>query len=624
MCGFAGITRNTPAPNLNAVLAAMSQRLTHRGPDDHGQCLTNNKAAGVAHRRLSIVDLSSRGRQPLLNEQRTLALVCNGEIYNHRELRSDLEAKGHRFQSGSDSEVILHLYEDQGPDLVHKIKGMFAFAILNLHDGSVFCARDPVGKKPLFYAQTQTGVAFASEIPALFELPEIDLSIDAEAVGLFLLRNVRHIPDPWTLYKGIRTLSPGHTLDIAHGQVTAIKPYWRPSFIPQTTTAQDVLTAFDRAVERRRIADVEIGALLSGGVDSTAIVDSLNRQGSKSVRTYAFGLDETDEELARARRAADMLSTRHVEILFDADRQHDLFDDLLKQHGQPVMALPLTHASMLFEKIRNDGLKVVLTGHGADEVFYGYDGASNLHTLSNLQDSLPNTLLSPLAKAFQGILGDGRFGDAARVLANPPGRRKSALYAFEARHIWEKLFSSPPSLDAIRRWSEPWFAHGAPKSYIDEAAYLGLMQENAHAVTIAADLPAMAHSIEVRCPFLDRDLLELALTIPYQAKVSFRQDQTNGKRILKKALEGRLPRDLLYAPKRGFGYFVQEDAVLRGPWKQRLDEAFQEPDDYDGLFDPGALRAAKAAFDRGDAHVPAILLAKLYALQRYRRIGGHT
>lgn len=622
MCGVTGLSYLTPTSDAETVLAAMSKHLTHRGPDDHGQFVLANGTAGVAHRRLSIIDLSEQARQPLFSEDGALALVCNGEIYNYQVLRQDLEAKGHRFSSHSDSEVILHLYEEIGSDVVHKLRGMFAFIILDTRSGDLFCARDPLGKKPLYYGVSERGVALASEIPALFNVPGVDLSIDPQAIGLFLLRNVRHIPDPWTIYKGIRTLPPGHTMRIVKGRAEPVARYWKPSLTPRATSPQDVLEALDHAVARRRLADVEIGALLSGGVDSTAIVDCLSRQGASSVRTYAFGLDADDEELVRARRAAGMLGTRHKEVYFDADRQHDLFESLLSIHGQPIMALPLTHAMMLFEAIQADGIKVVMAGHGADEVFYGYDGAQNLAHLSRLDDALPGAMIRPLANGLSHIFNTGPIGAVLRILAHKPGQRKTALYDFEARSLWPRLFHTPPDFNTIQDWAGPWFKDVAPASYIDEAAFLGLVQENSHAITIAGDLPAMAHGIEVRCPFMDQDLIELALTIPYADKVKRANNLSGGKQILKRALMGRLPNDILNAQKRGFGYFVQEEAILRGPWKPRVDQAFSSLNDLNGLLNVDALRSLKGRFDQGASDVPAILIAKLYALQRFLAIQG--
>lgn len=601
------------------MLQSLSYRLVHRGPDAEGMTVCQNGLSGVAHRRLSIIDLSERAHQPLFNEKRTLALVCNGEIYNHQDLRQELERKGHLFSSDSDNEVVLHLYEEHGPDAVQKLRGMFAFAILNLQNGEIFCARDPFGEKPLFYAMLPWGVAVASEIPAFYGLPGLNLAIDPEAAALFLLRNLRHIPDPWTIRKSIRSLPPGCTMSIADGKVVESKRYWKPDFTIRPISEIEVLGTFDRAVKRCTVANVEIAALLSGGIDSTAITDSILRSTGKSLRTFAFGLNAADPELARARRAAEWLNTNHREIYFDANRQHELFDDLIKRHGQPIAALPLTHAMMLFETIHAEGLKVVMAGHGADEVFYGYDGAAKLATLSKWQDFLPRSLVRTVAALITPALRENQIAEALNVLSQEPGSRKAALYAQEAKRLWPQLmFGDGPDARTAYDWATWWYSNGCPESYIDEAAFLGLVQENAHAITIAGDLPAMAHSIEVRCPFLDRDLVELGLSIRYRDKVT----PHGGKAILKRALNMRLPGDILDAPKRGFGYYIQEEAIFRGEWKHKIDAAFADHSDLEGILNPDALTRVKQAFDQQDRRTPAILISKLYALKRFAVMDG--
>lgn len=623
MCGIAALVADHSIPDLNRLLGRMMSAIRHRGPDDEGTFTAPTGRVGLAHARLSIVDLSPRGRQPLLNENGTLAVVCNGEIYNHRDLRHDLEGKGHQFRSDSDSEVIVHLYEEMGERCVDLLQGMFAFIVLNTADETLFCARDRIGKKPLAYAETTNGVGVASEIPALFDLPGVDLSIDPEAIALYLLRNLRHIPDPWTLYRGIRRLPPAHTMTIRGGRIHNIRSYWSPCRKPHETTAEAFLDAFDRAVSLRSLADVEVGALLSGGVDSTAIVDSLSRQGIEGIRTYAFGRDPEDEELVRARRAALLLGTRHREVYFDPERQHDDFDDLLRLHGEPIMALPLTHAYRLCREIRADGLKVVLAGHGADETFFGYPGFNRMAMLSDVLRLAPRAMTRAVSRGLAQKMPPGAAREALLASAAGPGERKAALYGDEASRIWPQLLGRERAEkladDLIARWIDPWFASGAPADYIDEAAYIGLMQENSHAVTIAGDLPAMAHGVEVRCPFLDHDLVEMALRIPYRRKVAGFTDRGRNKLFLKQALERRLPAEILYAPKRGFGFFVQEEAVLRGPWKERVDAAFSAFDGLGGVLDAGATRALKATFDARGA-VPAALIAKLYALQRHRQL----
>ena len=583
MCGIASLAWRHPLPEMEKVLDRMTAVVRHRGPDDEGSLIETDCRTGLAHTRLSIVDLSPRGRQPLLNEDGSIAVVCNGEIYNYRDLRREMESKGHRFRSDSDSEIIVHLFEEMGERCVDRLHGMFAFVLFDRNSDTLFCARDRIGKKPLVYAETTEGVAIASEIPAFFQVPGIDLSVDPEAIALYLLRNLRHIPDPWTFYKGIRRLPPAHTMTVRGGRIQDIRAYWRPNWNPAETSEEAFLETFDSAVSQRRMADVEIGALLSGGVDSTAIVDSLRRQGVVGIRTYAFGRDADDEELARARRAAALLGTRHREIYFDPDRQLDDFDALLRRHGEPIMALPLTHAYALCREIRADGIKVVFAGHGADEIFYGYGGFNRLAILSDAMKVLPAVAMRPLAGRVVRHLRPGPAREALTVLATGAAHRKAALYEDEAARLWPDLLGPGGAQDLanslIERWVAPWFSGGAPKDFVDEAAFLGLMQENSHAVTIAGDLPAMAQGVEIRCPFLDQAVVETALRIPYRKKVAGLSECGRNKLFLKKAFEKRLPTDILYARKRGFGFFVQEESVLRGAWKDPVDAAFADFDD---------------------------------------------
>jgi len=621
MCGIAGFFSKQEGVDPTLV-QRMVQRLHHRGPDGHGESVSNDRTCVLGHARLAIVDLSDRGQQPFVSADGNRLLTCNGEIYNYPELRRSLEQQGHAFSSNCDSEVILHLYQRYGADCVEHLDGMFAFAIYDSVKGELFCARDPVGKKPLVYAETPDGFGFASEIPALIDLPGIDLTPDPEAIGLYLLRNLRHIPEPWTYYKGIRKLRPGHAMIVRAGQVVRQWRYWSPRFVTKSVAPEELLAQFDEAVEKRRMADVEIGALLSGGVDSSAIVDALSRSGHAGLRTYAFGGSEDDEELERAETMATRLGTRHSSFVFDADKHHDYFKRLLTLQGEPIMALPLTHAYGLFEAIHADGIKVVMTGHGADEVFFGYDGAEAAAALARFGMIAPPRLMRPLA-AIMKSLGVARFADAAIVLGADPGHRKSALYIDEAADVWPAFLSADArksiSSTLVNDWVDPFFEGGAPEEFIDEAAFVGLMSENDHAVTIAGDLPAMAHGVEVRCPFLDRNLLETAISIPYTSKVARINGRPQGKLILKEALRGRLPDDVLRAPKRGFGYHVQERDILRGPWKERVSDAFDTFDDVGGLLDPDRVRAAKKAFDQG-RDVPAITIAKLYALTQSQQL----
>ena len=617
MCGIGGVFTREPLPDIDNAVQFMARVQSHRGPDLQATFITPDRRSALSHDRLSIVDLSPAADQPLTDETGALQLVCNGEIYNHRALRAELEAKGHRFRSHSDCEVILHLYQEHGEELLPKLRGMYAFILLDTVNHTVFAARDRLGKKPLVYAETDRGVAMASELPALRAFEGIDWSVSPESLGLFLLRNVRHIPDPMTFYRGVRRLNPGHAMTIARGRITRIWKYWHPEYKYDEPSIEQLLAVFDEAVALRRIADVEVAALLSGGVDSSAIVQATIAQGSKGIRTYAMGRDADDEELVRARRVAKLLGTDHREFYFDADREHAQYEELLAIHGEPIMLLPLAFAYELCRNIRADGIRVVLAGHGADETFYGYSGHENLAMISRFLPFVPALARPMLSTLAQRMPDRSAAREAMLVAASAPGDRKAALYRDEATTLWKLLLTPLESTpqQVIGAWLETWMNGNAPPYYIDEASIIGLMHENSHSVTIAGDLPAMAASVEVRCPFLDQELVEMAWRIPFWKKTERTSDHSRNKKILKVALAGRLPHDVLYAPKRGFGYHIQEESVLRGPWKRQVDAEFADLHDLGGWLNRDAARNLKRDFD-AQRSVPAILIAKLYAASR--------
>lgn len=595
----------------------MADLQRHRGPDYQGIYTHPRNCVALSHARLSINDLAPQGNQPMSNEDGTLWLICNGEIYNHKSLRAELEKVGHQFKSHSDSEVILHLYEEHGEGLMDRLRGMFAFVLYDSRREIFLCARDRLGKKPFVYAENEWGFSAASEIPALKNLPGVDVAIDPAALGLYLLRNLRHVPDPWTLYRGLRRLNPGHAMIVRAGRIEKIWRYWRPDFAVRPVSNEELLSVFDETVALRKEADVEVGALLSGGVDSSAVVQAMVAQGAKGVRTYAMGRDKDDDELPRARQMAALLGVRHKEFYFHPERQHEQFLELLKIYGEPIMLLPLVFAYELCLNIRADGLKAVITGHGADELFYGYSGHNNQALISTLLPFLPDFLKPVLAAAALRIPETSRWREALLAASAPKGQVKTSLYRDEARRLWKFLFKDPKIAsqadESIENWLGVWFEDSCPEAFIDESNVVGLMHENSHSVTIAGDLPAMAASVEVRAPFLDQELVQLAWRIAYQKKIRNWRNPTFNKWILKDALLGRVPDNLLFAPKRGFGFNISEDAVLRGPWKRQVDEAFDDLDVLDGVMNLDAVRTLKKQFDAGRGPVTPMLIAKLYA-----------
>jgi asparagine synthase (glutamine-hydrolysing) len=622
MCGIAGIVRRRPDMGLSDQLARMTATLRHRGPDDESQWIAPDATAGLGHTRLSIVDLSPRGRQPMSNEDGTLWLSFNGEIYNWRELRAELEANGHRFRSDADSEVILHLWEEVGEDAFIRLRGMFAFLLYDTTTGRLIAARDRIGKKPLVYAPWEGGVALASEIPALTHLPQIDRAISSDALALYFLDSLRHIPDPWTIYRGIHRLPAGHAMTIEAGAVTRIWRYWEPPLDSRETTRTQVAQTLDEAVALRKEADVEVAALLSGGVDSSAIVQSMVSAGATNLRTYALGRDADDDELPRARAMAERIGTRHKEVLFDPVSHHDGLEELIARHGEPIALLPLVHTLQLCRAIRDDGIKVVLTGHGADELFYGYSSHLQQALISEVEARLPG-VLRPLWRALSHLrLLPERLRLAALVLSAKPGQRRTALMQRAAQAIWPALLDPDARPDPVRLTYD-WVRHlpvgDRPAAYIDEAALTALLSENAHSVTIAGDLPAMAASIETRSPFLDAEIVDLALRTPFRHKVASLRDPNRLKWILKQALKGRVPDSLLFAPKRGFGMNIQERDLLTGAWRDRVERVFANFDDLDGRIDAAAAHGFWQELQSNPTPRTAQIVFKLYVLQLWSR-----
>lgn len=620
MCGIAAISTIKSNPDIEITAKLMAQKQHHRGPDHKGVYLSDDSKIALSHARLSIVDLSKQGDQPMTNEDKTLWLVCNGEIYNYKYIRNRLIQKGHKFYSNSDSEVILHLYEERGTDLLEELNGMFAFVLYDSIKKTLFCARDRLGEKPLVYTTTSYGTAIASEIPALMSYPGIDTSIDPTALGIYLLRNVRNIPDPWTLYKGIRRLLAGHAMIIKDGQIGKIWRYWYPSFRKSNHSISDLRDLFDSTVASRCVADVEVGALLSGGVDSSGIVQAMVSQGYKGVRTYAMGLNPEDEELARARRMANFLGTEHKEFYFNPEQQHEHFEHLLKLYGEPIMLLPLLHTYELCQHIKSDGLKVVMNGNGADELFYGYNGHNRLALISSVLPYLPKRL-GPYLKYLASKMQYGsKLRELLLVAGSVKGERKRSLYQDEASNIWGKIFNlhdhDSIMQESIEQWLGIWVEEDNSEAYIDEANIIGLMHENCHSVTIPGDLAAMAASIEARAPFLNHELVEMAWQINYKQKIKSISNKSYNKWILKQAFEGRVPKDLLYAPKRGFGYNISEEELLRGPWKHRVNETFSNMSSFGGVLNLDYIRELKYNFDHNKG-VSAMLIAKLYAVFQF-------
>jgi asparagine synthase (glutamine-hydrolysing) len=616
MCGIGGIfLKNKGKITLEYYLQEMFQIHRHRGPDSEGLWISKDQRVGLCHNRLAILDLSAAGDQPMHSTDQRFTIVFNGEIYNYLELQKQLISNGCEFRTHSDTEVLLEAYRHWGEGMLAKLRGMFSFALYDHADGSLFCARDRVGKKPFVYAQTQQGFIFASEIPAVCQVTGVDTTHDLDAIAAMLLHNLRHIPDPHTAYRGIKRLRAGHAMRIRQGVIEKIWRYWTPTPSTQPITSEQLRATLEESIALRMRADVPVGALLSGGVDSSAIVAMMQQHSTKPIHTYALGFDQDDEDLRRARQMARHLGTRHKEYYFDPDEQWQIFNHLIGIYGEPIMLLPLVHTFSLCRAIRDDGIKVVMSGNGADELFYGYTGHIRTLKISRWLDRL--SVMRPLFS----LLAGGRFA----VLSAPPGKRKAALYKALANNEWGRLFTKEAKRHFTNRAAEEmeyWGDLCPSKQFIDESNFVGLMVENPHSVTIAGDLPAMAASIEMRSPFLDQEVVSFALATPVEQKIPSPHNPAWLKAILRDAVSDLIPQDLLIAPKRGFGMSIQEAMVLNGPWKGHADEMFSSPKDIYGLIELSELRRVWSRYKAGDGR-DVSLIAKALAIQTWARGEAH-
>ena len=561
MCGIAGLWYGaSPAGDAASwTLAGMIDRLVHRGPDDHGVWTDADAGVLLGHRRLSIIDLSPLGHQPMVSRDGQLVVVFNGEIYNFQELRRDLEARGSQFVSKSDTEVLLLGYREWGAQVVDRLVGMFSFAIWDGTKRELFLARDRAGEKPLYYAMAPWGFAFASELTALANLPGLATELDPEAIALYL--HYQYVPAPHSIYKGIRKLPPGHAMRVSKGQITSWR-YWDPVAFAQQPrldiTEEEAVAELTRllttAVRGQMIADVPLGAFLSGGIDSTAIVSLMVEAAPSAVRTFTIGFDVPQwDESAHATAVARHLGTEHVvEYLTERDAL-ELIPRLPTMYGEPFAdssALP-TH---LLSVIARKHVTVSLSGDGGDEAFGGYRQYDYIDRILSA---------SRAAGPFAGLAGrllsraPGRVGRGARLLALPPEEvHRQLIRVFLRANDAPNLAGPIPPLPEFRRaWAS--LPHESPRRRAMVADLLTYLPE---AILVKVDRAAMATSLETRAPILDHRVLEFALRLP-SALVQH-------KRVLRQLVYSRVPRALVDRPKQGFG--VPLSRWFRGELREPL------------------------------------------------------
>jgi asparagine synthase (glutamine-hydrolysing) len=561
MCGICGVMHHDPLSHVDiATLKAMNERLVHRGPDDEGFYVAGN--VGLAMRRLSIIDLQT-GDQPVTNETRTIWLVYNGEIYNHGELRSRLEASGHRFQSKSDTETIVHLYEEYGEECVRHLRGMFAFALWNSNKRELFVARDRLGIKPLYYFHSEKTFLFASEIKALLAHPGVTAEFNRETLPEFLAFG--YLAGTRTFFAGIRKLAPGHTAVLEQSGKLRIRQYWDApqdgdsESRPESYYVDGYRDLLKQAVQSHLMSDVPLGVFLSGGIDSSAIAALMTDIRQAPIETFSVGYSErAHSELPYARLMADQLRSRHHEVRIS---RKDFFDALPKLiwHEDEPLVWPSSVSLYFVARLAQEHVKVVLTGEGSDETLAGYTRYP--FTLWNarfdrgyrrvvpngmrrfLRNALPDSAWLPLKikrKLRHTFLARDGASWAALYFDNFYAAfseaEQAGLLADEVRATPGEAYT-----DVLDFWNKSSGALLDRLLYTDIKTYLVEL-------CMKQDQMSMAASVESRVPFLDHVLVEFALRIPAAMKTR----GLTGKRILKAAMKGFLPDSILNRRKMGF------------------------------------------------------------------------
>jgi asparagine synthase (glutamine-hydrolysing) len=559
MCGIAGKLLTDPAATVErAQIEAMLRTIAHRGPD--GQGIHLDAGLGLGHCRLSIIDLNT-GAQPMANEDDSVWVVFNGEIYNYQELRAGLLARGHHFRSRTDTEVILHLYEELGPECVNQLRGMFAFALWDSRRRRLLLARDRVGIKPLYYCQTKEAFYFASEMKAIIADRGVPREINPAAVRSFFSFN--YVPGADTLLKGISKVLPGHYLVVESGRITS-RQYWDLKYTRSRwsmsfeAATEELNTLLGAAVRDHMIADVPVGVLLSGGVDSSAILSFAVHATDKKVKTFTVGFDggQVVDERPYARLAATRFGTEHYDISFTQDDFWNFLPAYVRHMEEPVCEPPAV-ALYYVSRLARNHVKVVLSGEGGDEAFAGYPDYPNMLRLERIRHAVgPFARLAGDGAFLMGnLLGDGRVQRYAEALGRPLWAHyfsrtsgPSALFNWRARRLFTEEFLEHTTANAASRFIEDLLTAVPDETLLNQMLYVDSKTWLPDDLLIKADKITMANSLELRVPLLDHVILEFAASLPPIFKVRGKET----KRILKAAFAKVLPPDILNRKKAGF------------------------------------------------------------------------
>ena len=575
MCGIAGFNWND-----QNLLARMMESIHHRGPDESGVFFDDDVSLG--HQRLNIIDLKS-GRQPIYNEDETVVVIFNGEIYNHRSLRVDLEKKGHRFYTDTDTEVIVHTYEEYGIECIHQFNGMFAFAIYDSTKKCLHLARDRFGKKPLYYYFDGKKFLFASEIKALLEDSSIPCEINISAFHDFL--KFRFVPGDQTLMQGIKKVLPGHVITLKNCELSSHQ-YWditeHRSSCSEANHVNTLRTLLGDAVRSRLESDVPLGVFLSGGIDSASIVAHMSEH-TDCIKTFSVGFEsQADTELPFARIVADEFNTDHHEC-FVSDKHLALIPKMVWHLDEPI-GDAATLPTMILSQYAKQHVTVVLAGEGGDEAFAGYD---------NQRIMMQCIRFNPLYHYLKFVI--------SRIKqCTSPGSNLHRILATISSHSMEQQYATLTSLfskDELREMGIPddnldisRYYPKTPMDPLNALQYFGLKTWLPHDFCMKADKMTMAYGIEERAPLLDYRLMEFAFSLPAHEKIR----NGTGKYILKRAMKLRLPHSIIYRKKHG--YNAPMDQWFKGDMKDVLGSLIDERNH--SLYDSGYMEKLLADFQR--------------------------
>jgi asparagine synthase (glutamine-hydrolysing) len=586
MCGICGKLYHSRDRTVDGeLLRSMASVINHRGPDDEGIYVKNN--VGLAHKRLSILDLSPAGHQPMNNEDGSIWIVFNGEIYNFLDLREELQKKGHTFRSRTDTETIIHLYEEKGVECVHDLRGMFAFAIWDENKKRLFCARDRAGKKPFVYAHTEDGLVFASEIKSLLRDPALKRNLDYSAIHHYL--TYQYVPSPLSIFKDIKKLPPAHVLIYEGGDLT-IKRYWSLSYQKKLHLSsvgeygEQFRDLFQEAVKIRLRSDVPLGAFLSGGIDSSLVVAVMSRLMNQPVKTFSIGFEEEGyDEVAFARIIAEKYETDHHEFTVKPDAV-SILPQLVWHYNEPFAdssAIPTYYVS----KMTRDFVTVALNGDGGDESFAGYERYV-ADKLADYYRRVPPFIREGIIRRAVDTLPHStnrrnffrRLKRFVKGISEPPERRYVRWICFFDNEMKGDLYT--PSFKDLNRELDSvdltvkWYERADAEQFLDRTLFVDVMSYLPEDLLVKVDIASMAHSLEARSPFLDHKVMEFAALLPPNLKL--RGMET--KFLLKDTLSDIVPQEILQRKKMGFG--VPLDVWFRNDLKEMA---------YDVLLDQKSI-----------------------------------